>query len=611
MAPKRKNPPSTASRPGKRLASTVSTPTTVVDDEYRPEEVEEELISEEEQEKIAAKNKRLAKEIAEDEDRMRLISMKLARVPGKNVDLSNHDSAAHLFGNYDFSKLELRPDHESRPLWIEPRRRRVILESFSPRFKEAENFLVTIAEPQSRVSLIHEYQLTNHSLLAAVSVGMTVEDIIRDLDDFSKVPLARGVVGFIKHSTQSYGKARRVSRDNRHWIESSDPTALQTILNDPVISALRGSNVGGSAFQTVAAPKMGGLVIAGTKLAAGAKQALPDMNQSDVPVADIDKIQATLLEEDDDDEDQPDQVHSFEIPRDSVPSIAKRCQEIELPLTEEYDFRIDTNNANLDIDLKPAAQIRSYQEQALHKMFGNGRARSGIIVLPCGAGKTLVGITAACTIKKGVIVICTSGMSVIQWKNEFKKWSNIPEEAIATFTSSSKTIFSTNTGVLVTTYNMLAMADRVNQAKSTKAVLDFIQNREWGLMILDEVHVAPADMFKKVTYQIVSHTKLGLTATLLREDNKIEELNFLIGPKLFEANWQELSEQGHIAKVQCAEVWCPMPQEFYSEYLKAEGNTQTRNLIYNMNPRKFQACQFLVDYHKRRGDKTIIFCDNG
>jgi DNA excision repair protein ERCC-3 len=106
--------------------------------------------------------------------------------------------------------------------------------------------------------------------------------------------------------------------------------------------------------------------------------------------------------------------------------VKKRCNDLEYPMLEEYDFRNDTVNANLDIDLKPATVIRPYQETSLSKMFGNGygaksffpiarvlsfftsRARSGIIVLPCGAGKTLVGITAACTIKKSCLVLCTS-----------------------------------------------------------------------------------------------------------------------------------------------------------------------------------------------------------
>jgi len=127
-------------------------------------------------------------------------------------------------------------------------------------------------------------------------------------------------------------------------------------------------------------------------------------------------------------------------------------------------------------------------------------------------------------------------------------------------------------------------------------------------MILDEVHVAPAHMFRRVVSVIKTHSKLGLTATLLREDDKISDLNFLIGPKLYEANWMELAEQGHIARVQCAEVWCPMTTEFYQEYLNS--NSKKQSLLWIMNPRKFQACQFLIDYHEKRGDKIIVFSDN-
>lgn len=147
-----------------------------------------------------------------------------------------------------------------------------------------------------------------------------------------------------------------------------------------------------------------------------------------------------------------------------------------------------------------------------------------------------------------------------------------------------------------------------SRSHDAQKMMDFMQSREWGLMILDEVHVVPASIFRKVTHSIATHSKLGLTATLLREDDKITDLNFLIGPKLYEANWMELADQGHIAKVQCAEVWCPMTTEFYQEYLRE--SSRKRALLYIMNPRKFQACQFLIDYHEKRGDKVIVFSDN-
>lgn len=96
----------------------------------------------------------------------------------------------------------------------------------------------------------------------------------------------------------------------------------------------------------------------------------------------------------------------------------------------------------------------------------------------------------------------------------------------------------------------------------------------------------------------------------MREDEQIGDLSFLIGPKLYEANWLELTREGYIANVQCAEVWCPMTREFFREYLRDE-NALRRQLLYVMNPSKIMACQFLIQYHEQyRGDKIIVFSDN-
>ena len=97
-------------------------------------------------------------------------------------------------------------------------------------------------------------------------------------------------------------------------------------------------------------------------------------------------------------------------------------------------------------------------------------------------------------------------------------------------------------------------------------------------------------------------------ATLVREDDKIGDLGYLIGPKLYEANWMDLAKNGHIATVQCAEVWCPMTPHFYREYLQTA--SRKRILLHAMNPNKIQACQFLINYHESRGDKVIVFSDN-
>ncbi|KAK9473532.1 P-loop containing nucleoside triphosphate hydrolase protein, partial [Dipodascopsis tothii] len=524
---------------------------------------------------------------------------------------------SRVFGKSDFSYLQLKPDHASRPIWINPADARIILEGFSPLSEQAQDFLVTIAEPVSRPTHIYEYKLTPYSLYAAVSVGLETNDIISVLNRFSKVPVPKNIVEYITSCTVSYGKVMLVLKHNRYFVESSHADTLQMLLQDKEIGKLRiesddSSTVKRSESGLVIgkAPKAAGLVIPGTSHNSNTnKNSSLDANkpatgQEEQTVEDLFST-VVGLDQEDEDEDM-DAVHSFEIATSSVEMVKKRCQEIEFPVLEEYDFRNDNWNPNLDIDLKPSTQIRPYQEKSLSKMFGNGRARSGIIVLPCGAGKTLVGITAACTIKKSVIVLCTSSVSVMQWRQQFLQWCTIQPENIAVFTSESKEKFRNEAGLVVSTYSMVANVR--NRSYDSQKMMDFLTSREWGFIILDEVHVVPAAMFRRVVTTIAAHAKLGLTATLVREDDKIDDLNFLIGPKLYEANWMDLANKGHIANVQCAEVWCPMSTEFYNEYLKE--TPRKRRLLYIMNPRKFQACQFLINYHEKRGDKIIVFSDN-
>ncbi|CAI5511959.1 unnamed protein product [Closterium sp. Naga37s-1] len=240
-------------------------------------------------------------------------------------------------------------------------------------------------------------------------------------------------------------------------------------------------------------------------------------------------------------------------------------------------------------------------------MFGNGRARSGIIVLPCGAGKSLVGVSAAVRIRKSCLCLATNAVSVDQWCMQFKMWSTIKDQHISRFTSDTKEMFQGDAGIVVTTFNMIAFGGK-RSAESNK-IIEAIRSREWGLLLMDEVHVVPAQMFRKVIGITKSHCKLGLTATLVREDELIADLNFLIGPKLYEANWLDLVRGGYIANVQCVEVWCPMTREFYAEYIRADA--RKRQGLYVMNPNKFRACEYLIRFHEeQRRDKIIVFSDN-
>ncbi|BGP36680.1 DNA repair helicase RAD25 [Rhodotorula kratochvilovae] len=516
----------------------------------------------------------------------------------------------------DYGYLPLRPDQASRPFYIVPSTGHIILENFHPLAKYATDFLVAIAEPVSRPRFIHEYKLTPHSLYAAVSVGLETENIIEVLNRMSKVPVPDELCDFIRDCTHSYGKVKMVLKKNKHFVESTDPETLRILLRDEVIAKARvppeeqqaRDGAAGVATATFGlekdkAPTRAGLVIPGTSKpdAAGADGADKAKSREEE-----DLFTAVVGLDKEDQMDDDDEVHSFEIREAEIEAVKRRCLDLDYRMMEEYDFRHDEVNPTLEIDLKPTAALRPYQEKSLGKMFGNGRARSGIIVLPCGAGKTLVGITAATTIRKSCIVLCTSSVSVMQWRQQFLQWSTIKESAISVFTADQKEKFTGEAGIVVSTYSMVA--NRQKRSHDSQKMMDFLTSREWGFILLDEVHVVPAAMFRRVVTKIKAHTKLGLTATLVREDDKIDDLNFLIGPKLYEANWMDLAENGHIAKVQCAEVWCDMTPEFYREYLRE--SARKRMLLYCMNPRKFQACQFLIQYHENRGDKIIVFSDN-
>lgn len=564
------------------------------------------------------------------------VSLEAAVPQAASRVIADDEANSDEFGARDYTKIvELRQDHDARPIWVAPDGH-IFLETFSPVYKHAHDFLITIAEPVSRPENVHEYKLTAYSLYAAVSVGLETKDIVEYLRRLSKTTLPETVINFITSCTLSYGKLKLVLRQNKYFVESSFPEVIQDILKDPVIANCRQPGDSDSLITTIVSkdqrrgikfnqnvpqpadsqtnnPEDKDLKRGGQDTNNPDKKPLidpttgavidPEATDADAVPDDIYNYYQRFEKEDDDLEDL--KVVSFEVRQEEIEALQKRCIELDYPLLAEYSFREDNVNPNVNINLKPAAILRPYQEKSLRKMFGNGRARSGIIVLPCGAGKSLVGVTACCTVRKRCLVLCNSGVSVEQWKTQFKQWSTADDSIICRFTSEAKDR-PDNCGICITTYSMISHTQK--RSWDADQVMRWVQDQEWGLILLDEVHTIPAKMFRRVLTIVKAHCKLGLTATLVREDDKIADLNFLIGPKMYEANWLELQNFGYIAKVQCSEVWCPMQPEFYREYLTAKPSK--RLLFYVMNPNKFRACQYLIKYHERRSDKVIVFADN-
>uniref|UniRef100_A0A7S2S5M8 DNA 3'-5' helicase n=1 Tax=Mucochytrium quahogii TaxID=96639 RepID=A0A7S2S5M8_9STRA len=561
-----------------------------------------------------------------------------------------------LSSDIDFRNLKLKIGHESRPLWVCPTGQ-IYLETFNKYFAMATDFLVAISEPESRPELIHHYKLTPYSLYAAVSVNLDTETILNTLERLSKIPVPKEVKEFINRCTASHGKAKLVLKRNRLFVESPYPDVLKQLLKIRGIREAQDRSID-SKMRTMKEARLKrengttenennfteAKAITEDKSAHATDfEGLGELDLMEKRVENVDEVVededpaeeekakaqhqvikvegsdkkkilkrglATVKQENAQRKKRPDTVVSFEIRSEFIEQVKESSMKADYPLMEEYDFRKDDINPDLPINLRPQTKVRPYQEKSLAKMFGNGRARSGIIVLPCGAGKTLTGITAACTIKKSCIIFCINSVGVEQWIRSIKMFTNLGDEYIRRFTSGSKDdLHPSGATCLVTTYNMMSYSK--GRSEDGERVMEQVKNTEWGLIVMDEVHVVPAKMFRMALRHVKSHCKLGLTATLVREDNLIDDLNFLIGPKLYEANWLKLTDEGFLAKVLCAEVWCPMTRDFFKKYLNPQTDGKLKQLLYVMNPNKFAICKMLMKYHvETKKDKVLIFSDN-
>ncbi|CEI93231.1 Putative Dna helicase [Rhizopus microsporus] len=288
----------------------------------------------------------------------------------------------------------------------------------------------------------------------------------------------------------------------------------------------------------------------------------------------------------------------------------------------DYKFEADKTGPILDMDLKPDIEIRPYQQEAVDAIIDRSSenkqdhvAHSGIIVLPCGAGKTLTSILVATAIKKPVLVVCSTIIAAEQFSKEFLRFTTLMASKTGMFAGAKKWPYNGPTGVLFTTYTMLV--DSKNRTADSKRMSTFIDKTEWGLVILDEVHCVPANNYSKAISKIKTKVRLGLTATMLREDEKIGDLDTLVGPTLYHAKWKELADKGYIAKVICTQVESDMNPITQSAYDSVQmGNNllgqahHLKSLLAILNPKKMQICQRLIQYHEAKGDKVLVYCDH-
>jgi len=217
---------------------------------------------------------------------------------------------------------------------------------------------------------------------------------------------------------------------------------------------------------------------------------------------------------------------------------------------------------DLELDTKDWS-LREYQKLAVDRFNDLG---SGVVVLPCGAGKTLVGAAAMAEIKTNTLILVTNSVSARQWKQELINRTTLEEKQIAEYSGSSKDLAE----VTIATYQILT-TKRGGQYKH----LELLNARDWGLIVYDEVHLLPAPIFK-MTAELQAKRRLGLTATLVREDGREGDVFSLIGPKRFDALWKDIEAEGYIAPANCYEVRIPLTDEKRMEYAIAQQEERFR-----------------------------------
>ena len=223
-----------------------------------------------------------------------------------------------------------------------------------------------------------------------------------------------------------------------------------------------------------------------------------------------------------------------------------------------------TPGAPHDIDLKQDGwQLRDYQLDAVEKFAGGG---SGVVVLPCGAGKTLVGAATMARFDTNTLILVTNTVSARQWRDELLARTTLSEQDIAEYSGASKELAP----VTIATYQILT-----TKKKGELAHLSLLNARDWGLIIYDEVHLLPAPIFK-MTADLQARRRLGLTATLVREDGRETDVFSLIGPKRFDAPWRDIEAQGYIAPANCFEIRVNLPDDERMDYAIADSDARFR-----------------------------------
>lgn len=406
--------------------------------------------------------------------------------------------------------------------------RTILLEVDHPLYEEARDVLAGFTELLKSPEHMHTYQLSALSLWNAFAAGLDAESILESMARLSTYPIPDTIVQFVHDQQARFGRLRLLPAPDGDglWLTSEDALALTQVGRTKAAIPFLGDPLH-PGFRV--RPEFRGLL----------KQALA---KAGWPVDDV------------------------------------AGYEPGAPLAMEL--------APVLPDGSPFV-MRHYQESAVRSFWGEGRIDrgNGVVVLPCGAGKTIVGLGAIAHAQTHVLILTTSTAALHQWQREIVEKTTLTREQVGEYSASVKDIRP----ITVTTYQMLT-----HKKSGSFPHFETLDDHPWGLIIYDEVHLLPAPMFR-LTASLQARRRLGLTATLIREDGRAEDVFALIGPKRFDMPWKVLEREGWIATARCREIRVQLPDSRREAYAVAEDAERVR--IGAENPAKTAVVQVLLEAH--------------
>jgi len=427
----------------------------------------------------------------------------------------------------------------------------VLLEVDNDFYQQARDVLARFAELEKSPEYIHTYRITPLSLWNAASSGLSAEAILEGLERYSKYPVPGNVRVDIQDYISRYGRVKLTWRDDP---ASASGQSLALISDD---AALIAELVRHKLLIPYIAAQIDAHAIRMDPARRGyIKQALVNIGY---PAEDL----AGYVDGE----------------------------------TLEIHLRLMTSGA------VPFA-LRKYQRESADVFYAGGAAYggSGVIVLPCGAGKTMVGMAVMDQLQCSTLILSPNTVAVRQWIDELLDKTTLTEEQIGEYSGRRKEVRP----VTIATYQTMTYRKRGTRNMGLPFIEQFphfklFNERDWGLIIYDEVHLLPAPVFR-ITAEIQARRRLGLTATLVREDGREEDVFSLIGPKKYDVPWKDLEKQGWSATADVTEIRVTMSPELRMDYAVTEKRQKYR--VAAENPRKFDVLDQLLDKHP--DDQTLI-----